>query len=695
MAKEINYTDGLSNALIQLFLQGNGNSTSTTTTTGGGLDPATMASLQALMGGLGAGIGAPGAVSAPTVPSVSPEITPEQLAAIFQQGAQEVPTLTAAFANAAGARSGNNSGLMLALNTLNESLVREAAKLKQGQQALSTDAAYKGGSLGMQAAEINARNQQAYMQMMGQLQAQRLQAATQIAGYNRQPETKITQTDKEGAVDPMKLLFGGMALNYADKAGVGKKIGSWWDNLWGGEKASTTSDMLMPSQDYSLLGGMTPAPQIDSIGMSMGMPQSHNWNLAPIEISMPEYQTPNYNFGGFSDAGSNYAIPDFGGSYDWSIPSFDFDFGSMFGSDDNWVNQDYNYDNFFGDGFFADGGMPMRRNQANMGAAPTRTLQGVQNRTLPSQYQQLVAPIDIQLPQAPQMPRMSLQQMMPQGTEPFQQPTIAARPQVQEEMGEGSNDSMENNMNQNFDPGVASAVKNGLGLVGLLSSFGAAPALAAGLGLVSPMARATTNEDAAAAAATGAVRLANPVLGFIAQQVNRIREERAAEERAKAEAEALAQHQRDVANAETAPTTATTTTAAVQLPTTTLPGTGNYGRNDPVSDGGYGREATDPEGYGNMGGGYGDHSGGDYGGDSDSDSDSGSGSTRSTYRNGGMPMRGGMLHGPGTGTSDSIAMPMANVSNGEYIVSADVVNAVGPQFFDALQAAFHKGGKPA
>lgn len=56
---------------------------------------------------------------------------------------------------------------------------------------------------------------------------------------------------------------------------------------------------------------------------------------------------------------------------------------------------------------------------------------------------------------------------------------------------------------------------------------------------------------------------------------------------------------------------------------------------------------------------------------------------------------GGLINGPGTGTSDSI--PGINVdtgekiavSNDEYIIPADVVRKVGTSFFDRLLAAFH------
>lgn len=47
---------------------------------------------------------------------------------------------------------------------------------------------------------------------------------------------------------------------------------------------------------------------------------------------------------------------------------------------------------------------------------------------------------------------------------------------------------------------------------------------------------------------------------------------------------------------------------------------------------------------------------------------------------------GGHIQGPGTGTSDSIP---AKLSKGEYVVSADVVNHLGADFFDKLQELYH------
>lgn len=57
---------------------------------------------------------------------------------------------------------------------------------------------------------------------------------------------------------------------------------------------------------------------------------------------------------------------------------------------------------------------------------------------------------------------------------------------------------------------------------------------------------------------------------------------------------------------------------------------------------------------------------------------------------------GGTIKGPGTGTSDSVTAVNKDtgapirLSNGEYIISKDVVEAKGVEFFDRLQAKYHK-----
>lgn len=57
------------------------------------------------------------------------------------------------------------------------------------------------------------------------------------------------------------------------------------------------------------------------------------------------------------------------------------------------------------------------------------------------------------------------------------------------------------------------------------------------------------------------------------------------------------------------------------------------------------------------------------------------------FKDGGpVPKAKGVVHGPGTGISDSIT---ARLSDGEYVVPADVVRAKGVEFFDKLKAKYH------
>jgi len=49
--------------------------------------------------------------------------------------------------------------------------------------------------------------------------------------------------------------------------------------------------------------------------------------------------------------------------------------------------------------------------------------------------------------------------------------------------------------------------------------------------------------------------------------------------------------------------------------------------------------------------------------------------------------KGGEVKGPGTGTSDSIK---ARLSDGEYVIPADVVERIGVAFFDSLKDRFHE-----
>jgi hypothetical protein len=81
--------------------------------------------------------------------------------------------------------------------------------------------------------------------------------------------------------------------------------------------------------------------------------------------------------------------------------------------------------------------------------------------------------------------------------------------------------------------------------------------------------------------------------------------------------------------------------------------------------------------------------GGDGGGGANADGgtgDTGSDGVGGGGTGDGDKRDGGPIAGKGTGTSDSINI---NVSDGEFVISADVVETLGEDFFNQLQAAFH------
>lgn len=105
-------------------------------------------------------------------------------------------------------------------------------------------------------------------------------------------------------------------------------------------------------------------------------------------------------------------------------------------------------------------------------------------------------------------------------------------------------------------------------------------------------------------------------------------------------------------------------------------GNSNYGSN-------YGGNTSAGGLSGGFQGGFGSGSVGGTGGgfgNGTSDGAGGYGGADNGYKS------GGPISGPGTGTSDSIP---ARLSDGEFVMSADVVDALGEDFFNQLQQAFH------
>ncbi len=163
---------------------------------------------------------------------MNPEMLKALMTTIQQNAATEVPALTAALANATGARSSANSPLALALD-----------------------------------AQRSGANNQALVAIM-ENNLKQMQQANQAAGTIASATRGTGQTKTSGVKDPMQMLLGGFLLNKADKAGLfgeaGKKVAEIFggaDNPAGGFSGGSAAIDFGGPADYSLgaggsMGGM-------------------------------------------------------------------------------------------------------------------------------------------------------------------------------------------------------------------------------------------------------------------------------------------------------------------------------------------------------------------------------------------------------------------------------------------------------
>lgn len=287
MADPIKYESALPALLTQLLgnkqttKSGGGSTTSTgSTTSNANTDP--------LMQIFGQQMGAS-----------TPEGMQALLGELFSTGAQQVPVLTDAYANARGARSSNNSGLALAIAELNKGLTGQAAQLLGNQQAQTAQTA---GAI-----------------------ANATRGTTETRTQTAPATISTVQTGNPKAA--AGLGAAGFALNAADKLGLLKGLkGSVGDMFSGAGAVAPVLDANALTQNYDaydLQGGAglqpfatTPmdvaggfpdlsggfAGNVDNTGSYLDMPGINSFDLGM-----------DFGSGGF-DAGAY----DLGGSLDWS-----------------------------------------------------------------------------------------------------------------------------------------------------------------------------------------------------------------------------------------------------------------------------------------------------------------------------------------------------------------------------------------
>ena len=280
------------------------------------------------------------------------------IASVFQKAAGQVPTLTAALANATGSRSSNNSPLALALNEQNNMAAKDAVTAILSQQ----------------------NTQQ---QIAGN-------AASQIAGATKS-ETKTiapsTETKKAGsAVNPLATTALGFLLNQADKKGLFGKIGDMFTTAG----PASNFPVSAPSFGTSLGGPTTsfaaPASFMDS-GVGGGVSLAGEFggqNLGDFSSMFGGGDLGSFDFGSLlggnelggsgnldftSLLGSDYGGFDLGGALGGSDIYGGIDVGSFFGGGGS-AFSDMTAGGGFGAlpddiwNFFANGGMTNKNSSA-------------------------------------------------------------------------------------------------------------------------------------------------------------------------------------------------------------------------------------------------------------------------------------------------------------------------------------------
>jgi hypothetical protein len=204
MAETIKYESQLPGLISTLL------GSKTTTTGNANVDPLEQV-FKAAMTAQGAGV---------------PEMQ-QLISSIFQEGAKQVPSLIAAYSNATGTRSTNNSGLALALNDLNKNMSVDAAKLITENQTQNRTIATNAG--------------------------------TGIANATR----GTTQVQKT-AVNPLLPMVAGFGLNQFGKSKTGKKF---MDELFDGKDSSGGSAVnlgTVTGPDASLASNFDSVSQLGS-----------------------------------------------------------------------------------------------------------------------------------------------------------------------------------------------------------------------------------------------------------------------------------------------------------------------------------------------------------------------------------------------------------------------------------------------
>jgi hypothetical protein len=600
------------------------------------------------------------------------------LKSIFQQASQQVPNLQSSMGRAIGARSGNNSALATALqNLLKDTTIAGQDQLVK-QQLANLQAQTQAGTAIAQATKGTTQQQGTNVGQAGKTLAI-------LAGLN-----KLLGKNGSNLQDTAKSLFGGIT-------GTAEPTSAPAGNLQG---AGTVGNVgAMAPANYSLSSAVAPL----AIGSSF---TGADYSLPTTNISSEGLQVPtqssgntNYDFGQGYDFTADYGFSSGGGSPGLAVPTFtdtgSYDYGSGYD-----FQPDYSLD-------FADGGMVRSPKGKVKGYADGGTVRAGGSRRSANPVVQLVSPEQEQA-------RLAAQELAGAfGTQggPVASSVSTIGSSDLANLLAASNGAINSGGDGTQSPGTPGA---GGGLSpGMMSTAAGLNALSGltggpsvpGLGAIAGLANAKSPEQALGVVGITAANMAAPGLGSLAafgmnpSQVNAINLATTLNPTLAAVNAALGLGGTSIgAQALGTPQSVDPVTGMVTEATKGilggLLGAGGQFGGDPamsspvtgwggVTETDLGLLGSDTSGGDGQSGGGGDRGPGGSSGDADA---AAAGDTGPGSGAGGVFANGGTVDGKGTGTSDSIP---ARLSDGEFVMSADVVEALGEDFFNQLQAAFH------
>lgn len=352
MAETIQYQSALPNLLAGLIgtsgkTSSSGGTSTSTSSSSANVDPLMAAFQQAMTSG---------SFASPDMQAL--------IASIFQEGAQQVPTLTQQYANATGSRVSGNSGLQLALADLNRNLSTAAAQAVLTNQTQNNQIA------------ANAAN--------GVANATKTSTTTETKAPTSTTTASGANTKNAGVLG----LLGTLA-NVGDKKGLFDFLKSGSAGAGASVPWTTPSFGTTGGNNFGLGQNVLSTPSFSDAGGDFGISMNGGGIDTGADLGGNIGIDTGADLGGY-DASFDLGAGDIAGVGDagWGM-DLGFDGGGGFGTGDDWGNLDLG--SFFRNGGkvagrpmrgYADGGTVRNRN--NMGARPaTSPLVGAMNYQTP------------------------------------------------------------------------------------------------------------------------------------------------------------------------------------------------------------------------------------------------------------------------------------------------------------------------